>query len=226
MKRIIVTLNTLALAALLFAGCAGNGQSTEDQQQTAEAAATMPDREQIAAASFDELFKTITPEEIPGDVFSLVSKDLTVITAGTPELYNSMVAGWGGWGVLFSKPVTFCMLRSNRYTLELMRQDTVYTMAYFDEVYRPDYMPFGIQSGRDSKKMEETKLTAVQTPGGGMAFKEAKLIIECRLLEVTTVSPDDFLTDESRGFVVDAHAETGEYHKMVFGEVTNVWTKK
>ena len=51
-------------------------------------------------------------------------------------------------------------------------------------------------------------------------------MLECNLVEVTTVSPDDFYTEEGRKFVVDAHAETGEYHKMVFGEITNVWRRK
>ncbi len=181
-------------------------------------------REQIKAASFGELFEQITPQEIPGDVFTLVNKDYTVITGGTPDLYNSMIASWGGWGTLFNKPATWCMLRSNRRTLELIRQDKTYTMSYFDEEYKPEIMPFGMQSGGD--KMEKTTLAAVQTPSGNMTFKEAKLIIECRLFEVTTVSPEDFQTEDARKFVVDAHAETGEYHKIVFGEITDVWVRK
>jgi len=71
--------------------------------------------------------------------------------------------------------------------------------------------------------MKNTKLTAVETPSGNMAFKEAKLIIECKLVQVTTVSPDDFYTEESKKFVTDAHTETGDYHKVVFGEITNVY---
>jgi hypothetical protein len=40
---------------------------------------------------------------------------------------------------------------------------------------------------------------------------------------VTTVSPDDFLTEDARQFIIDAHTETNEYHKLVFGEIKNVW---
>jgi len=71
-------------------------------------------REEIKARSFSELFKTIEVKDIPGDVFTLISKDYAVLTAGNPSHYNSMVAGWGGWGTLFSKPTTFLMLRSKR----------------------------------------------------------------------------------------------------------------
>jgi hypothetical protein len=59
-----------------------------------------------------------------------------------------------------------------------------------------------------------------------MAYKEARLIIECKLVEVTTVSPDDFYTEEGRSFIVEAHAETNDYHKIVFGEITSVWMRK
>jgi flavin reductase (DIM6/NTAB) family NADH-FMN oxidoreductase RutF len=53
-------------------------------------------------------------------------------------------------------------------------------------------MSFGKQSGRTTDKMKKTKLTAIQTPAGNMTFKEAKIIIECKLFEITTVSPNDF----------------------------------
>ncbi len=188
---------------------------------------TVLNRENIKSRSFSELFKTIDVKDIPGDVFTLISKDYAVLTAGNPSHYNSMVAGWGGWGTLFSKPATFLMLRSNRYTLELMRKEQKYTMAFFGNEYKDDVMSFGKQSGRDSdEKMRNTKLTAVEMPSGNMAFKEAKLIIECKLVQVTTVSPDDFYTEEGKKFITNAHTETGDYHKVVFGEITNVWVRK
>lgn len=127
---------------------------------------------------------------------------------------------------LFDKPAIFHFLRSNRYTLEFMRQEQRYTVSFFEDEFKEDILLFGKKSGRDSDKMKETKLTAVQTPSGRTTYKEASLVLECNLVEVTTVSPDDFYTEEGRKFVVDAHAETGEYHKMVFGEITNVWRRK
>jgi len=181
----------------------------------------------VKSQAFPDLFKEIEPKNIPEDVFTLIGKDFAVLTAGKLSHYNSMVAGWGGWGILFSKPTTFLMLRSNRYTLELMRKEQSYTLAFFDNEYRDEVMQFGKQSGRDSdEKMRNTKLTAVETPEGNMSFKEAKLIIECKLVQVTTVSPDDYYTDESKKFVVDAQIETKDYHKVVFGEITKVWVRK
>ncbi|MCD8186503.1 MAG: hypothetical protein LUD68_08705 [Rikenellaceae bacterium] len=220
MRNIILMF--LTIVTFLFSGCNGNSRNAVTGQE--ESTVVKMTREQIKSASFGELFEQIEPKDIPEDVFTLVNKDFTVLTAGTPELYNSMIASWGGWGTLFDKPATWCFLRSNRYTLELIRKDKGYTMSYFDDEYKEDIMPFGMQSGGD--KMKNTRLTAVQTPAGNMTFKEAKLIIECRLFEITTVSPDDFETDDARKFVVDAYAETNGYHKLVFGEIIKVWVRK
>jgi len=210
--------------AIIFSGCAGAGQKSESENCTEVVALS---REEIKSLSFSELFKTVEPKEVSEPIFTLVSEDFSVLTSGNPTHYNSMIASWGGWGILFNRPVVFHMLRSNRYTLELMRKENSYTMTFFDDEFKEDIMPFGMSSGRDSdEKMKNTKLTAVQTPAGNMTYKEAKIIIECKLIQVTTVSPDDFLVEDNKKFIVDAHAETGEYHKVVYGEITNVWIRK
>ena len=216
-KTALIAVIGFTVATLSLSGC----------KEIAKKNSTTLSREEIKLHSFSELLEEIEVKDIPKDVFTLIGKDFIVLTAGNPSHYNSMVAGWGGWGILFSKPTAFLMLRSNRYTLELMRKGQRYTMAFFDDKFKGDIMLFGKQSGRDSdEKMRNTKLTAVETPSGNMTFKEANLIIECNLVQVTTVAPDDFYTEESKKFVIDAHAETGDYHKTVFGEITNVWIRK
>lgn len=222
MKKILFP---LVVIALLISSCGNaDNQKAEQSKQVEKTIALTP--EQIKDSSFDELFKSIQPTDISESVFKLVGTDFTVITAGTETDYNSMVASWGGFGILFSKPTTWCMLRANRYTLEYIKKEQVYTMAYFDEPYKEQIMLFGTKSGRDSDKMKEHTLTAVKTPGGSMSYKEAKLIVECKLTEVTTVSPDDYYSQEGKDFVVDAYKEAKEYHKLVFGEITGVWIKK
>ena len=183
---------------------------------------TAPDQK----GSFNDIFTQIDAKEIPESVFKLVGSDYSVITAGDPSLYNSMVASWGGGGILFEKPTTWCFLRSNRYTLEIIRKKETYTMSYFDDEYKKDFLLFGKKSGRNSDKMKESKLSVIQPPSGNLSYKEAKLIIECKLAEVTTVAPGDFYTEQGKKFVEDAHAETNDYHKIVFGEITNVWIRK
>jgi flavin reductase (DIM6/NTAB) family NADH-FMN oxidoreductase RutF len=84
----------------------------------------------------------------------------------------------------------------------------------------------GSKSGRDSEKMKEVELTSVQTPSGDMSFKEARLIIECKLTEITTANPNDFYSQEAKDWINEAYKEANDYRKLVFGEITHVWVKK
>ena len=185
-----------------------------------------PKTEDLKSKSFLDLFQPLAPAAMTDNVFKLVGQDFTVITAGTEMNYNSMTASWGGWGILFNEPTTWCILRANRYTLEFIRKENLYTMCYFDDRYKDQVMLFGSASGRNSDKMKNHTLTAVETPEGSIAYKEAKLIIECELTEITTVSPDDFYTAGGRTFITDAYAEAHDYHKLVFGKIANVWERK
>ena len=74
--------------------------------------------------------------------------------------------------------------------------------------------------------MEEVELTGIQTPSGNMSFKEARLIFECKLTQITTPDPDDFCTQEARDYITDAYQKASNYRKYVFGEVTHVWSKQ
>jgi flavin reductase (DIM6/NTAB) family NADH-FMN oxidoreductase RutF len=227
MKRVWV--NTSLVLSLLGVFVSCNGNSRKEATAASDKSAGTVEAVTVAEVkdkTFAELFQSIPETEIGESVFKLVGKDFTVITAGDSSHYNSMVASWGGWGILFEKPATWCFLRSNRYTLELIRKHHTYTMSYFDDPFKEQIILFGMKSGRDSDKMKESALTPVQTPSGNMTYKEAKLVIECTLVELTTVSPDDFLTPSGRDFIVEAHKETNEYHKLVFGEITGIWAVK
>jgi flavin reductase (DIM6/NTAB) family NADH-FMN oxidoreductase RutF len=99
-------------------------------------------------------------------------------------------------------------------------------MSYFPNEYKEQIFFLGCKSGRDSEKMKEVELTSVQTPAGNVSFKEARLIIECILTEVTTPNPDDFYTQEAKDYIKEAYKEATDYRKYVFGEITHVWVKK
>ena len=180
----------------------------------------------VKEMNFDQLFKQISPEEICDNVFTLVGKDFTVITAGKEAHYNSMTASGGGLGLLFMKPTTWCILRADRYTLEIIQKEQTYTLSYFPNEYKEQILFLGSKSGRDSEKMKEVELTSVQTPSGDMSFKEARLIIECKLTEITTANPNDFYSQEAKDWINEAYKEANDYRKLVFGEITHVWVKK
>jgi flavin reductase (DIM6/NTAB) family NADH-FMN oxidoreductase RutF len=180
----------------------------------------------VKEKNFNHLFKQISPEEISDNVFTLAGKEFYVITAGKEDHYNSMMGSGGGMGMLFRKPATWCILRSDRYTLELIQQEQTYTMSYFPNEYKEQMYFLGSKTGRDSGKMKEVELTPVQTPSGNMTFKEARLIIECKLTQITTPLPGDFCTQEAQDYISEAYKEQSDYRKYVFGEINCVWIKK
>ena len=180
----------------------------------------------VTETSFEQLFKRISAEEIRDNVFTLVGKDFTVITAGKMDHYNSMTGSGGGFGLLFMKPTAWCILRADRYTLEIIQKEQTYTLSYFPDEYKKQILFLGSESGRDSEKMKEVELTSVQTPSGDMSFKEARLVIECKLTALTTANPSDYYTQETRDYINEAYKEANQYRKLVFGEITHVWVKK
>ena len=178
----------------------------------------------IAQQRFNYAYKAVSAEEFDENIFKLVGKDFTVITAG--ENPNSMVASWGGVGIMFNKPVTWNFLRANRYTLEKMRETGTFTMCYFPDQYKGDIMQFGTKSGRNTDKMAQTKLTPMPTPDGYPAYAEAKIIIECKLIAASTVSKDEFYTEEAKTFLQEGFDDAKDWHKLVYGEITNIYIKK
>ena len=180
----------------------------------------------VKEMNFDQLFRQISPEEISDNVCTLAGKDFFAITAGKEDHYNSMIGSGGGLGLLFKKPTTWCLIKQDRYTLELIQKEQTYTLSYFPNEYKNQMLFLGRKSGRDSAKMKEVELTSVQTPSGDMSFREARLIIECELTAITTPNPADFISQESKDYIDEAYKDESNYRKLVFGEITRVWVKK
>jgi len=203
-----------------------NKKSDIKSEKNAQEIKTALSREEIKLRSFFDLFKSIDIEDISESVFNLIIEDHAVLTAGNPSHFNSMLANWK-WGILFHKPVVYSFINPKRYTLELMRKEQKFTLSYFNCEFQDDILLFGKMSARHhEEKMKNTKLTSIQTPTGNMAFKEAKLIIECDLVHFTDVPPDFLFKNENKKFAANAClSDTNDYHNIVYGAITNVWSQ-
>jgi flavin reductase (DIM6/NTAB) family NADH-FMN oxidoreductase RutF len=213
----------LYLSLVVFLVACGNEQSKEMQETTSsnEVKETINYKD----ATFDDLFVKVEADKFNENLFSLF-KNNAVLTSGTPDDFNSMAIGFGGYGQYFEGPATWCFLRANRFTLEYMRNTKSYTISFFDPEYENEVLHFGMSSGRDTDKMGTHNFNSVYTPTNNVSYKEAKVIIECDLSEITTVSPDDFYNNDSRKFVEEGFEEAKDYHKLVFGKITNIWICK
>ena len=118
-------------------------------------------------------------EELKLNVFDQFDKKWALLTAGTPDSFNTMTISWGGFGTLWSKPVTTVYVKPVRYTYEFMEKNEFFTVSFFPEQYRKDLALLGSKSGRDGDKLALTSLTPVELEQG-TGFREAELTVICR----------------------------------------------
>jgi len=156
---------------------------------------------------------------IDENVFKLIGSDWMLITAGTKESFNTMTASWGGFGVLWNKPVSYIFVRPQRYTYEFLEKNQSYSLSFFDEKYRKALSLCGSKSGRDLDKVKETGLTPVVSGNGIVNFDEAKLVIECSKMYYQDIDPANFLDKSSSGLY------NNDYHRMYIGEITGIIKK-
>jgi flavin reductase (DIM6/NTAB) family NADH-FMN oxidoreductase RutF len=164
-------------------------------------------------------FKDIKPEQLTDNPFKLIGKDWMLITAGTPEKFNTMTASWGGLGVLWERKVAFCFIRPTRFTYEFVEESENFTLSFFEEQHRKAMAFIGSHSGRDTDKIKETGLTPVKE-GGFVYFNEARLVLACRKLYFQDISPDRFLDPT----INDMYPQK-DYHRMYVGEIVKYLLK-
>ncbi len=162
--------------------------------------------------------REISPFELNESAFRLIGKEWMLITAGTPDNWNTMTASWGGMGELWFKPVVFTFVRPQRYTYEFVEREEVFTLSFFDESQRKTLNFCGSNSGRDCDKAAEAGLTPFSTESGSVAFEEARLVLECKKLYFQDINPEHFL-DES---IDTKYYPEKDYHRMYVGEVLRV----
>jgi flavin reductase (DIM6/NTAB) family NADH-FMN oxidoreductase RutF len=164
-------------------------------------------------------FKETKPELLADNPFKLIGADWMLITAGTPQSFNTMTASWGGLGVLWERKVCYIFIRPTRYTFEFVEKSPDFTLSFFEEQHRKALQFCGTHSGRDTDKIKGTGLTAVKD-GGYVYFSEARLALLCRKLYHQDISPDRFLDPK-----IDGLYPKKDYHRMYVGEIVKCLVK-
>lgn len=158
-------------------------------------------------------FKEIKPDLLIDNPFKLIGTGWMLITAGTPESFNTMTAGWGALGVLWERKVAFCFIRPTRYTFAFVERSPHFTLSFFEERHRKALSFCGSHSGRDTDKIKGAGLTPVNE-GGFVYFAEARLVLACRKLYFQDISPERFLDAK----INDLYSQK-DYHRMYVGEI-------
>lgn len=157
-------------------------------------------------------------------VFQLIGREWMLITAGTPENFNTMTASWGGLGWLWNKPVAFVFVRPERHTYGFIEAQEQLTLSFLGEEHQ-DILNFcGTKSGRDCDKVAATGLRPVTTEEGGIGFEQARLVLQCRKLFKAEMSEADFLDKEVYAKWYNERPG-GSLHTVYVVEIETVYSK-
>lgn len=162
-------------------------------------------------------FIEIEPTAIEGNPIRMIGQEWMLMTAGTPDHFNTMTASWGALGELWFKPVCFCFVRPQRYTYEFMERSTAFTLSFFDEIFKPQLNVCGSRSGRETDKVAECGFSPRAAQNGSVFFDEARLVIECAKIYHHDLDPQSMLAPE----IMKNYPE-GDFHRMYVGEITRV----
>jgi flavin reductase (DIM6/NTAB) family NADH-FMN oxidoreductase RutF len=161
-------------------------------------------------------FKVTNPEKITDNPFKLIGSDWMLITAGSPQAFNTMTASWGGMGIIWNKKVCFCVVRPTRHTRLFTERSGYFTLSFFEERYRDVLNYCGSHSGRDVDKIKETGLTPV-FGDNTVYFAEARLVFECKKVYYQDIDPGNFLDPaiDQRNYPLK------DYHRLYVGEIVS-----
>ena len=127
--------------------------------------------------------KKINVGDYAGDILTALSKGV-LLTTKAGDKVNSMVIGWGTFGINWSKPVFAVYVREGRYTRELLDENPEFTINVPMGDYDKNIIAIcGSKSGRNMDKVAEAGLTLVEAQEVSVpAIKEFPLTLECKVI--------------------------------------------
>lgn len=158
------------------------------------------------------------------NLFDLIGKEWMLVTAGTPEKFNTMTASWGGLGFLWNKPVAFIFIRPERYTYDFIEREERLTLSFLGKEHQDIHQICGKKSGRDCDKVKESGLCPVTTEAGNVTFSQARLTLEGRKLFVSDMKPEMFL-DSSLLKRWYSDQPGGSFHRIYIIEIENIYER-
>ena len=152
--------------------------------------------------------------------FNLWDETWLLLTSGDflKGEFNTMVVAWGGFGIMWNKPLAMVVVRPVRHTFSFINSFDTFSLCVFPEQYRSAMNLLGTKSGRDGEKIKESGLTPIASSViAAPVFKEAELVLECRKMYWDDLEPQHFLNPE-----IDKNYPNKDYHRMVFGEILRI----
>ena len=167
--------------------------------------------------------------------FSMFEDRWGLVTAGTPEAFNTCTVSWGSMGNVLGPnggdmSTVTVYIHPARYTQEFMAKYDTFTVSFFPESQRKALGYLGSHSGRDEDKVANSGLTPVAVDDGVM-FEEAELTFVCKKLYEHQFD-EAHLADKIKEYYASnppeytkAGSDRWEPHYMYIGEIVEAIEK-
>ena len=167
--------------------------------------------------------------------FSMFEDRWALVTAGTPEDFNTCTVSWGSMGNVWGPnggdmSTVTVYIHPARYTQEFMAKYDTFTVSFFPDSQRKALGYLGSHSGRDEDKVANSGLTPVAVDDGVM-FEEAELTFVCKKLYEHQFD-EAHLADKIKEYYASnppeytkAGSDRWEPHYMYIGEIVETIEK-
>ena len=144
----------------------------------------------------------------------LIADGWALLSAGTPEDWNTMTISWGGIGEIWGFEAAFVFVRPQRHTMQYLDAGEYFTLAF--GLPKEAMALCGKISGKDGDKIVQAGLTA-HAEDGAVWPEGARLAMVCRKAAKQALDPAGF---------IDPRIEknySGDYHHVFVGEIVGVY---
>lgn len=127
--------------------------------------------------------KEINVIDYAGDILNALRSGV-LLTTKAEDKVNSMVIGWGTFGINWSKPVFAVYVRKGRFTREMLDKNPEFTINVpVGDFDKKIISVCGSKSGRNIDKVAAAGLTLVEPQEISVpAIKEFPLTLECKVI--------------------------------------------
>jgi len=169
----------------------------------------------------EKYLKKIKPEILTDNFIKSIGDEWMLITAGTPDKFNTMTASWGAVGVFWNKPIAICFIRPTRFTFDFANENEIFTLSFFTEKER-DILNFcGTKSGKNVDKISATGLIPLLTENESIGYEQSRLCLECRKIYIDDLKPENFLMPGVDSKIYPKK----DYHRIYIGEIVNCYSR-
>jgi flavin reductase (DIM6/NTAB) family NADH-FMN oxidoreductase RutF len=165
--------------------------------------------------------KEITYNEYAKQALEQLSKGAFLTTTHNGKT-NTMTIGWGNIGFAWGKPIFTVMVRSSRFTYELIEKSGEFTVSIPLNSMKQALGICGSKSGREIDKIAAAELTLL--PGQKTltpVIKGCGLHFECKIVYKQAMNPSQL--DKSLN---EKWYDTGDYHTFYAGEILSCYTEE